>query len=135
MTRITNCFKKIKNEKRKALVVFITAGDPDLEETKSILDVIDDSGADIIKVGIGAGSSCTTRIIAGVGVPQLTAVLDCAEIGKQYDIPIISDGGTRTSGDATKALAAGASSVMLDSLKKNTKFLKIIGSYPLAELS
>ena len=52
MTRITNCFKKIKNEKRKALVVFITAGDPDLEETKIILDVIDDSGADIIELGV-----------------------------------------------------------------------------------
>jgi IMP dehydrogenase len=71
------------------------------------------SGADCVKVGIGAGSSCTTRIIAGVGVPQLSAVIDCAEIGFKYDIPIIADGGIRYSGDVAKSLAAGANVVML----------------------
>lgn len=74
------------------------------------------AGVDAIKVGVGSGSICITRVITGSGVPQLTAVMDCAKIGREYDIPIISDGGTRTSGDITKALAAGASSVMIGSL-------------------
>jgi len=78
------------------------------------------AGVDAVKVGVGSGSICITRVITGSGVPQLTAVMDCAEIGKQYDIPIISDGGTRTSGDATKALAAGSSSVMLGSMLGGT---------------
>ena len=78
------------------------------------------AGVDAVKVGVGSGSICITRVITGSGVPQLTAVLDCAEVGKKYDIPIISDGGTRTSGDATKALAAGASSVMLGSMLGGT---------------
>ena len=71
------------------------------------------SGADCVKIGIGAGSSCTTRIIAGVGVPQLSAVIDCAEIGLKYQTPIIADGGIRYSGDVAKSLAAGANVVML----------------------
>ena len=71
------------------------------------------SGADCVKIGIGAGSSCTTRIIAGVGVPQLSAVIDCAEVGIKYDTPIIADGGIRYSGDVAKSLAAGANVVML----------------------
>lgn len=74
------------------------------------------AGVDAVKVGVGSGSICITRVITGSGVPQLTAVMDCAEVGKKYDIPIISDGGTRTSGDATKALAAGASTVMIGSM-------------------
>ena len=78
------------------------------------------AGVDAVKVGVGSGSICITRVITGSGVPQLTAVMDCAEIGKQYDIPIISDGGTRTSGDATKALAAGASAVMLGGMLGGT---------------
>ena len=78
------------------------------------------AGVDAVKVGVGSGSICITRVITGSGVPQLTAVMDCAEVGKKYDIPIISDGGTRTSGDATKALAAGASSVMLGSMLGGT---------------
>lgn len=78
------------------------------------------AGVDAVKVGVGSGSICITRVITGSGVPQLTAVMDCAKIGKQYDIPIISDGGTRTSGDATKALAAGASSVMIGSMLGGT---------------
>ena len=78
------------------------------------------AGVDAVKVGVGSGSICITRVITGSGVPQLTAVLDCAEVGKKYDIPIISDGGTRTSGDATNALAAGASSGMLGSMLGGT---------------
>lgn len=75
-----------------------------------------DAGADAVKVGVGAGSICTTRIIAGVGVPQLTAVMACAEAAEKYNIPIIADGGIKYSGDAVKALAAGAGAVMLGSM-------------------
>ena len=71
------------------------------------------AGADCVKIGIGAGSSCTTRIIAGVGVPQLSAVMDCAQVGIKHKIPIIADGGIRYSGDIAKSLAAGANVVML----------------------
>ena len=79
------------------------------------------AGADCVKVGIGQGSICTTRIVAGVGVPQLTAVMDCAEIGDKYGIPIIADGGIKYSGDIVKALAAGASVVMIGSLFAGTE--------------
>jgi IMP dehydrogenase len=78
------------------------------------------AGVDAVKVGVGSGSICITRVITGSGVPQLTAVMDCAKIGRDHGIPIISDGGTRTSGDATKALAAGASSVMVGSILGGT---------------
>ena len=78
------------------------------------------AGVDAVKVGVGSGSICITRVITGSGVPQLTAVMDCAKIGNDYGIPIISDGGTRTSGDATKALASGASSVMIGSMLGGT---------------
>ncbi|WP_244833771.1 IMP dehydrogenase [Clostridium sp. BJN0001] len=74
------------------------------------------AGADCVKIGIGPGSICTTRIIAGVGVPQLTAVMDCAEVGRKYGIPVIADGGIKYSGDVVKALAAGASVAMMGSL-------------------
>ncbi len=78
------------------------------------------AGVDAVKVGVGSGSICITRVITGSGVPQLTAVLDCAKVGREHDIPIISDGGTRTSGDITKALAAGASTVMMGSVLGGT---------------
>lgn len=74
------------------------------------------AGADCVKVGIGPGSICTTRVVAGVGVPQLTAVMDCAEMGRKYGIPVIADGGLKYSGDIVKALAAGASVAMMGSL-------------------
>lgn len=74
------------------------------------------AGADAIKVGIGPGSMCTTRIITGAGVPQLTAVAWCAEVARAHKVPVIADGGVKTSGDIVKALAAGAETVMLGSL-------------------
>lgn len=79
------------------------------------------AGADAIKIGIGPGSICTTRIISGVGVPQLTAVWDCAQVAKKYGIPVIADGGIRFSGDIVKALAAGADAVMLGSIMAGTE--------------
>jgi IMP dehydrogenase len=75
-----------------------------------------DAGADAIKVGVGPGSICTTRIIAGVGIPQLSAIVETAVLGKKHDIPIIADGGIKFSGDITKAVAAGADSVMIGNL-------------------
>ncbi len=79
-----------------------------------------DAGADAIKVGIGPGSICTTRIVAGVGVPQLTAIMDTVEVCAKAGIPVIADGGVRTSGDIAKAMAAGASAVMVGSLLAGT---------------
>ncbi len=77
-------------------------------------------GVDAIKVGIGPGSICTTRVVAGAGVPQVTAVLECARAAEKYDVPLISDGGIKFSGDITKAIAAGANSVMIGSLFAGT---------------
>jgi IMP dehydrogenase len=74
------------------------------------------AGADGIKVGIGPGSICTTRIIAGVGVPQITAIMECAKVAAKSKIPVIADGGIKQTGDIAKAIAAGADVVMLGSL-------------------
>lgn len=87
------------------------------EATRALID----AGADGVKVGIGPGSICTTRVVAGVGVPQLTAVMDSAEEAAKSGIPVIADGGLRTSGDLAKALAAGAASVMVGSLLAGTE--------------
>jgi IMP dehydrogenase len=84
--------------------------------TASAAEELIKAGADAVKVGIGPGSICTTRVVAGVGVPQLTAVMDVYEITKKYDVPLIADGGIRYSGDIVKAMVAGASSVMLGSI-------------------
>lgn len=80
-----------------------------------------EAGADAVKVGIGAGSICITRIVTGFGVPQLTAIAECSEAGRRMGVPIIADGGIRNSGDMVKALAAGASSVMLGSMLAGTE--------------
>ena len=74
------------------------------------------AGADAVKVGIGPGSICTTRVVAGIGVPQITAVMDCYEVAKKYGVPIIADGGIKYSGDITKAIAAGANACMMGSM-------------------
>lgn len=83
------------------------------------IDLIE-AGADAIKVGIGPGSMCTTRIITGAGVPQLTAIALCAEVAESYNVPVIADGGIRTSGDMVKAFAAGANIIMLGSMLSGT---------------
>jgi len=80
-----------------------------------------EAGADAIKVGVGPGAACSTRIVAGVGVPQLTALLECSAVARELGIPIIADGGVRTSGDLTKALAAGAETVMIGGLLAGTE--------------
>lgn len=80
--------------------------------TKALIE----AGADAVKVGIGPGSICTTRVVAGIGVPQISAIMDCYEVAKEYNIPIIADGGIKYSGDMTKALAAGANVCMMGSL-------------------
>ncbi len=84
--------------------------------TAEATEALIQAGADGVKVGIGAGAICTTRIIAGVGVPQITAIYDCARVARRYNVPIIGDGGIQYSGDIAKAIAAGADTVMLGSL-------------------
>ncbi|MFX3634533.1 MAG: IMP dehydrogenase [Candidatus Pristimantibacillus sp.] len=86
------------------------------EATRDLIE----AGASIVKVGIGPGSICTTRIIAGIGVPQITAIYDCAAVAREYNVPVIADGGIKYSGDITKAIAAGASAIMIGSLFAGT---------------
>lgn len=87
------------------------------EGTRELIE----AGASVVKVGIGPGSICTTRVIAGIGVPQITAIYDCATVAREYNIPIIADGGIKYSGEVTKAIAAGASCVMMGSLFAGTE--------------
>ncbi len=88
-----------------------------IEGTKDLIE----AGADGIKVGVGPGSICVTRVVAGSGVPQLTAILDCVSVAKDHGVPIIADGGIRNSGDISKAIAAGASTVMIGALLAGTE--------------
>ena len=113
-SRVLEAVRRIKKLSNRVQVI---AGNvATAEATKALID----AGADAVKVGIGPGSICTTRIVAGGGVPQLTAVIDCAEEADKHGVPIIADGGIKYSGDAVKALAAGASCVMLGSLLAGT---------------
>ncbi|MGN8648282.1 IMP dehydrogenase [Gracilibacillus sp. HCP3S3_G5_1] len=105
--------EQVKRVRAKYPDIDIIAGNvATAEATRALIE----AGANIIKVGIGPGSICTTRVVAGVGVPQITAVNDCATEAEKYNIPVIADGGIKYSGDITKAIAAGASAVMLGSL-------------------
>jgi IMP dehydrogenase len=113
--RVLNVVRKLKKELSQVDVIAGNVATP--EGTKDLID----AGADAVKVGIGSGSICITRIVTGAGVPQLTAVLECAEAARESDVPIIADGGIRNSGDITKALAAGASSVMIGSMLAGTE--------------
>ncbi len=109
--------KAVERAKRLSNSVQIVAGNiATAEAAKALIG----AGADAVKVGIGPGSICTTRVVAGVGVPQLTAVMECAKEAAKSGVPAIADGGLRTSGDAAKALAAGASSVMIGSMLAGT---------------
>lgn len=110
---VIETLKKLK----KKLNIDIIAGNVATEE--GAIDLIK-AGADAIKVGIGPGSICTTRIVAGAGVPQITAIMNCYKVAKMYKVPLIADGGIKYSGDITKALAAGANSVMIGSLFAGT---------------
>lgn len=107
---IINCVKKVKE---KFPNVPLIAGNI---ATAAAAEELIQAGADCVKVGIGPGSICTTRIVAGIGVPQLTAVYDVACVAEKYGIPVIADGGVKFSGDIVKALAAGASTVMVGSM-------------------
>lgn len=107
----------LRKLKKEFPLVPVVAGN--VATAEGVHDLIN-AGADGVKVGVGAGSICITRLVAGAGVPQLSAILECAQVGRAYGIPIIADGGIRHSGDMTKALAAGASTVMLGSLLAGT---------------
>jgi IMP dehydrogenase len=112
VARAVERLKKLSNS------VQVVAGNvATAEATRALID----AGADAVKVGIGPGSICTTRIVAGVGVPQLTAIMESAEEAQKSGVPVIGDGGLRTSGDAAKALAAGASTIMIGSLLAGTE--------------
>jgi IMP dehydrogenase len=106
--------KRIKRLSNKVQVIAGNVATP--EATQALID----AGADAVKVGIGPGSICTTRIIAGVGVPQLSAVMECAAAAENAGVPVIADGGIKYSGDLAKALAAGASCAMIGSLLAGT---------------
>jgi IMP dehydrogenase len=108
----------VRKIKAKFSQVPLIAGNVATKE--GTLDLIK-AGADCVKVGVGPGSICTTRVVIGAGVPQITAILDCAEAAREHNVPIIADGGIRYSGDITKALAAGANVVMIGSLFAGTE--------------
>ena len=107
---VLHCLRMIKEEFPDLQVIAgnVATG----EATKALIE----AGADAVKVGIGPGSICTTRIVAGIGVPQITAIMDCYAVAKEYGVPIIADGGIKYSGDMTKAIAAGGNVCMMGSI-------------------
>ncbi len=113
--KVLNVVKQIKAKYPK--IKLIAGNVATAEATKALIE----AGADVVKVGIGPGSICTTRVVAGIGVPQITAIMDCAEAADKYGKRIIADGGIKYSGDITKAIGAGASAVMIGSLFAGTK--------------
>ena len=113
-----NVIKLVKEIKAKYPNLDLIAGN--IVTKEAAVELIE-AGADALKVGIGPGSICTTRVVAGVGVPQITAVNDVYEVAKKKNIPVIADGGIKLSGDIVKALAAGASTVMLGSILAGCK--------------
>src|SRR6185436_10307540 len=108
-----NVLDMVRMLRRRFPEIDLVAGNVATAEATEALIAL---GVDAVKVGIGAGSICTTRIIAGIGVPMITAVMDCARAAAPHDIPVIADGGIRFSGDVTKAIAVGASTVMIGNL-------------------
>ncbi len=112
-----NILNAVKQIKSKYDVQVVAGNVATADATLALID----AGADAVKVGIGPGSICTTRVVAGIGVPQITAVFNCAEAARPHKVPIIADGGIKYSGDIVKALAAGASSVMLGNLFAGTE--------------
>jgi IMP dehydrogenase len=108
----------VRTVKQKFPGVTLVAGNIATAEAAEALIT---AGVDAVKVGIGPGSICTTRVVAGVGVPQITAISECARVARQYGIPVIADGGVKYSGDITKAIAAGADVVMIGSLFAGTE--------------
>ncbi|EXX85307.1 inosine-5-monophosphate dehydrogenase [Paenibacillus darwinianus] len=113
-----NIIETVRSLRRKYPNLVIIAGNVATgEATRDLIE----AGASVVKVGIGPGSICTTRIIAGIGVPQVTAIYDCATVAKKYGVPIIADGGIKYSGDITKAIASGASCIMIGSLFAGTE--------------
>lgn len=112
-----NVIRTLKDIKAKLSVDVIVGNVVTPQATRDLIE----AGADAVKVGIGPGSICTTRIVAGVGMPQISAIDLCAQTAKSYDIPVIADGGIKYSGDIAKALAVGASSVMIGSLLAGTE--------------
>lgn len=113
-----SCIDLIKLLKKKYKKIDIAAGNAATAD--GARDLIE-AGADAVKIGIGPGAACSTRVVAGAGVPQITAILRAAKAAHEYNIPLIADGGIRTSGDLVKAIAAGASTVMIGSLFAGTK--------------
>jgi IMP dehydrogenase len=113
-----HAIRATRDVKRRFPDVDLVAGNvATAEGTRDLIE----AGADAVKVGVGPGAACTTRVVAGVGVPQLSAVLECAEEADRHGVPIIADGGIRAAGDITKALAAGAATVMIGSLLAGTE--------------
>ncbi|MCH8861607.1 MAG: IMP dehydrogenase [Proteobacteria bacterium] len=113
--RVLEAVERVKKQSNH--VQLIAGNVATADAARALIDV----GADAIKVGIGPGSICTTRIVAGVGVPQLTAIMDTAEVCEKLNIPVIADGGVKTSGDIAKAIAGGAAAVMVGSLLAGTQ--------------